>query len=230
MLGFVFYRGASLLDGAPIIGIATLESRNQKTGDVVQTWVLRADVEPHVAVKTGADGAVCGDCPHKGTSCYVIPHHAPLQIFRTWRASGYFPTTLPDKLAGRVLRIGSYGDPTAIPLTAWLPLIEGAAAHIGYTHQWRQERFDEWRQYVMASADSLSQAREAQSRGWRTFRISIDGATAPNEIYCPSDKMACDRCRACHGAGNGSARSVTIKAHGSAPKMAAMVHTIGGLV
>jgi hypothetical protein len=35
--GFVFYDGPSVIDGAPIIGIAVLHSENSKTGDMVQT-------------------------------------------------------------------------------------------------------------------------------------------------------------------------------------------------
>ena len=35
MNGFLFYRGASPIDGAPLIGIATLNSDNRKTGDMV---------------------------------------------------------------------------------------------------------------------------------------------------------------------------------------------------
>ena len=53
--GFVLYDGASVLDGAPIVVIATLETSNAKTGAMVQTWILRSDIEPHQAIKTGDD-------------------------------------------------------------------------------------------------------------------------------------------------------------------------------
>ena len=53
--GFTLYEGASVLDGKPIVVLATLETSNAKTGAMVQTWILRSDVEPHQAVKTGDD-------------------------------------------------------------------------------------------------------------------------------------------------------------------------------
>lgn len=64
--GLVLWEGPSRLDGAPIVLIATgmrRGSSNEKTGPMVQTWILRQDVAPHVAQRTGADASVCGDCP-----------------------------------------------------------------------------------------------------------------------------------------------------------------------
>jgi hypothetical protein len=64
MKGFVFYKGRSPIDNAPIVGIATLESKNGKTGNMVQTWILREDMHPLEARATKADRAYCGDCPN----------------------------------------------------------------------------------------------------------------------------------------------------------------------
>jgi hypothetical protein len=47
--GLVLWRGASLLDGAPIVAIVTglaAGSSNRKTGDMLQTWILREDMAP----------------------------------------------------------------------------------------------------------------------------------------------------------------------------------------
>ena len=44
--GVVIYRGVSRIDGRPIVAIATLKTDNEKTGDMIQTWILRADVDP----------------------------------------------------------------------------------------------------------------------------------------------------------------------------------------
>ena len=66
MQNFVFYRGPSQLDGSPIVGIATMDSGNRKTGSMIQTWIIRDDVHPVVASRTGADSAVRGNCPHRG--------------------------------------------------------------------------------------------------------------------------------------------------------------------
>jgi hypothetical protein len=60
------WRGPSLVDGSPVVlllsGLSS-DSTNPKTGPMAQSWILRADMPPHVAVKTGADEAVCGKCP-----------------------------------------------------------------------------------------------------------------------------------------------------------------------
>ena len=60
------WEGPSLLDPSVIImmvvtGLVTASS-NHKTGDMLQTWIMRKDMPPHEAVKTGHDYAVCGDC------------------------------------------------------------------------------------------------------------------------------------------------------------------------
>ena len=50
----IIYKGPSLLDGKPIVAIATYSNRNTKTGHVVQTYILRSDINPLEASKTGA--------------------------------------------------------------------------------------------------------------------------------------------------------------------------------
>ena len=66
MAGFIFYRGASPIDGAPIVAVATLKSANSKTGDMVQTWILREDISPLDAIGSGEDASICGNCAHRG--------------------------------------------------------------------------------------------------------------------------------------------------------------------
>ena len=46
MSGFIIYEGPSQIDGAPIVAIATLKSRNRKNGAMIQTWILRAYMHP----------------------------------------------------------------------------------------------------------------------------------------------------------------------------------------
>jgi len=64
------WRGASPVDGTPIVliltGLSPLageQSDNSKTGAMVQSYILRQDMAPIVAVMAAADRAVCGDCP-----------------------------------------------------------------------------------------------------------------------------------------------------------------------
>jgi len=53
--GFILYRGPSLLDGKPIVVVAiTKESKNSKTGSMLQTYIIRSDMHPVAAVRKGA--------------------------------------------------------------------------------------------------------------------------------------------------------------------------------
>jgi len=42
----IIYQGPSLLDGFPIVAIATYSDRNTKTGKVLQTYIIRSDLSP----------------------------------------------------------------------------------------------------------------------------------------------------------------------------------------
>ena len=66
MKSAIIYNGPSLLDGQPIVVIATYSNRNTKTGTVVQTYILCRDTNPLEASKTGADFSICGDCTMRG--------------------------------------------------------------------------------------------------------------------------------------------------------------------
>ena len=66
---YLLYDGPSRLDRAPIIVLATgidTPSKNQKTGPMVQTYILRKDISPSEAVRSGADYSICGNCIHRG--------------------------------------------------------------------------------------------------------------------------------------------------------------------
>jgi hypothetical protein len=91
--GFVLWEGLSPLDGSPIVCIATLKSVNRKTGNMIQTFILRQDVNPVAALKSGDDLAICGNCYHRGSgfvdttkprrkrSCYVNVGQAPNKVW-----------------------------------------------------------------------------------------------------------------------------------------------------
>jgi hypothetical protein len=218
----IFYQGPSLIDGKPIIGIATLNSSNIKTGKMIQTWIIRSDIEPHHAIKTGDDASVCGDCPHKPSnddSCYMLTFQAPLAVYRAFHRGSYDARTI-DKFAGLPLRIGSYGDPLAIPMEAWQPLLDITKGRTGYTHQWTKNTDDRWKALILASVDSQDEAEQASSEGWRYFRVTT--AAQPKtkgETICPASeeaghKLQCEDCLACDGNGRRS-KGIVIQAHGS---------------
>lgn len=232
MPGFVFYDGPSIIDGAPIIGIAVLKSSNIKTGNMVQTYILRADMAPLAAIASGDDVSICGDCAHRGDkatarkrTCYVDVAKSVQSVFSAW-IRGAYPSVAPSDgariVSGRVVRIGSYGDPAAIPARHWKSLIRRAAGHTGYSHQWRQYFARGLRSIVMASADSASDRDTARAMGWRTFRVRTAGEPlAAREIMCPASdeagfKRQCITCKACDGAPRGATQaSVAIIVHGA---------------
>ena len=236
--GFIFYRGPSVLDGAPIVAIATLSSSNIKTGpkgkgNMVQTWILRADMSPIEASKAGADSAICGACPHRhslGGACYVNIGQAPLGIYRAFIRGAYPDYSDPKNpahtseifgaLAGknRSVRLGAYGDPAAIPFEVWRTLLHGVPGWTGYTHQARHPRFDRrLLQYCMASADTPKQAAKLHAKGARTFRVKSEGAPLmQGELLCLSESKGakCIDCGLCDGASR-EAPSIAIDVHGS---------------
>ena len=59
--GYVIYKDPSLIDGKPIVMIAITASRNTKTGNMMQTYIIRPDIDPMLANKTGADFSICGN-------------------------------------------------------------------------------------------------------------------------------------------------------------------------
>ena len=229
--GVILYRGPSLIDGSPIVAIAVglnRKSHNVKTGGMLQTYILRSDVDPIRALKRGLDSGICGDCPHRGVAgkertCYVSVGQGPLGVYRAFKRRLYPRIKhIPDlSIIGvsRYVRLGTYGDPAAVPVQIWEALLQGASGHTGYTHQWRS--CDRWlKQYCMASVDTVAEANEAHALGWRTFRVNASGITKlPGEAVCPASaeaghKLQCEECLACCGASSGRRGSIVINLHG----------------
>ena len=222
--GRILYEGPSMLDGAPIVVIATgftEVSGNDKTGSMLQTWIMRADIPPHIAFKSAAGRSVCGDCKHSGTAddvCYVLWWQAPLAVWTCWHSgAGYAPAT-PEDFTDLALRMGSCGDPAAVPQWIWAPILGKVRKRTGYTHQWRDPRFAWLKDFVQASVDSITEAREAGAAGWHKFRVRQKGDTTylPGEVHCPASEEKghltnCVTCSAC----DGTTGDRVIDAHGA---------------
>ena len=213
-LGIVVYRGPSLIDGKMIMVIATgfTGTNNDKTGDMIQTWIMRADKHPQDALYQGQDYSVCGDCKHRDfKSCYVNVGKAVTTIWRTHCRGGRYVDLNPENInmfKDKEVRLGSYGDPAAVPFNVWARILSVAKSHTGYTHQWK--KCDQNLRYLcMASCDTVKEAKRAKAMGWRTFRVRLDenDELLENEFICPASKEGgmktnCARCGACSGAGN----------------------------
>lgn len=200
------------------------KSENRKTGDMIQIWILVRACDPVEAVKSGLDRLICRNCRHRGDgfrerSCYVNVQHAPLGIWRAWRAGSYLPLPFLSVFEGRRVRFGAYWDPTWIPLPLALAIAGIASGHTGYTHQWRRPSLQGWRQILMASVDTTAELIIARSKGWSTFRVSADTDHHAFETLCASDRVGtpCSDCLACAGARTGQ-RAVFIPAHGTGRK------------
>lgn len=253
--GAIFYEGPSRLDGAPIVGIVTFKTENEKTGNLAQTWIMRADADPLTAIYNGLDKSMCGQCPLTGSveidqngqsvnrkrGCYVKVHQAPLSVFRGYQRGIYPRINSLVSAFNKGFRYGSYGDPTAIPRKNW-EYVESAVSpdesRPGYTHQWRQKRFQGWSKRLMASTHSLEENLLAHEQGWRTFRtINAVSELAPNEIICPASaegkfRATCETCGACNGR-RGMAdlrRNVAIVVHGRAGVLRAAREVVSGKV
>ena len=226
----IIYEGHSAIDGAPIVVILTgldTKSRNEKTGAMIQSWIIRADIAPHIAVKSGADASICGDCVHRpvnGGSCYVKTFQAPLSVYNAYKRDRYSRATLAQAasaVAGKIVRFGSYGDPVAAPLAVWDALASTASGWTGYTHQWKTAP-DGFKRLTMASADSSGEAVLARATGWRTFRVRTASEAIADklEIVCPASdeagkKTDCASCKACMGTASKAKASPVIIAHGA---------------
>jgi len=82
------WTGRSLFNSGRIKACVSRGSRNVKTGNLDTLWILCADQSPMEAVKTGADSAVCGDCPHrrghgKLGDCFVLLFQAPQSVHKS---------------------------------------------------------------------------------------------------------------------------------------------------
>jgi hypothetical protein len=235
----VIYQGPSLIDGAPIVVLAQSNSTNRKTGDMVQTYILRADIDPITASRTGKDSAICGTCPHMGTpnlksdkgqaigrTCYVTLAHGPLGKYKAFKRGAYGNAFGHDNIRaiglGRMVRLGTYGDPSAVPNYIWESLISAAQGWTAYTHGTTNPMPEK----IMTSVESVTQADAAWNRGERTFRVISDIAAIVKgkEILCPASEEAgkrttCESCKLCAGA-SVKGKSVAIVAHGTSKRAA----------
>lgn len=236
MRGVVVYRGPSLIDGAPIVAVVSLRSTNRKTGDVPQVWILREDLPPTVAARTGADRSICGNCPLRGRvvdgrnvgrACYVVVHRAPASVWLAYHRGAYRAmgrARLARLLTGAFVRIGAYGDPAAVPLDVWESMLTHVRGWTAYTHQWR-EGFG-LQDLAMASCETDQDARDAIDLGYRVFRITPTGSPRlPGHAPCPASaeqghRLTCLECGACNGADATSRPHVQIEIHGQRARLA----------
>jgi hypothetical protein len=234
----IVYQGPSMLTGEPIVMIVTgfKGSSNRKTGaELLQTYILRDDMHPVEASRTGADKAICGGCKHQGLrddegmrvegsrECYVNLGQGVSVVYKA-HARDHYETCaeadLADAFEDLLIRFGTYGDPAAVPQRIWEAMVSKSAGRTGYTHQWKDSRFAWLKAYVMASVDTLEEAAVAQAMGWRTFRVApaVGWTREKTESLCPASEeggkaTTCDHCQLCSGTAGKGKRNIVIPNH-----------------
>lgn len=223
-IGFIAYEGPSIIDGAPIVVIINridAASDNSKTGALVQSFIIRSDIAPVEALKTGDDESVCGGCKHRPSliaravaeglkpeaPCYVNVGRSVRSVYDAYKRGRYVKApleTIALALAGKNLRIGTYGDGAAAPVIVWHRIIRYCADWVGYSHQWRNIDAGDWSGMLMASVDNVQERADAIALGWRTFRVALDESKASTEARCPASKemgqkTTCNACLLCSG-------------------------------
>ena len=244
-IGIVLWKGKSLLDGERIMVIATGvfgKSENKKTGDMIQTWILRRDIDPMLARRMGEDKSICGNCKHaQESTCYVNIGQSPLSVFKAYHDGRYrdFKDSDLDLFKDKPIRIGSYGDPASTPYEVWENICSVAKSWTSYTHQWDNKKIDQrLKNFCMASVDSiegyLKEYEKARVLGWRTFRVFADekdiniyDEKQDDEIVCPASKEAgvlttCEKCNLCCGMQRANGKNVLINHHGDSDAMGSL--------
>ena len=226
--GYILYRGASLLDGKPIVVVAiTKRSSNVKTGNVVQTYILADNGQsPLENIKSLGDESICGSCIHRrglGGACYVNIGQGVTMVFKSLIAGNYpvYDPSVNDPVSGKMVRLGTYGDPASVPRYVWDLLLTNASGHLGYTHQWKNGQADHVMDLCMASADNVADRIQAKLLKYRTFRVrSASEPVLKGEFQCPASaeqgkRLTCVECKACSGGVNTAKADPVIIVHGS---------------
>ena len=216
----------------------TFGSKNSKTGDMPQIFILRSDLHPTEALKNGEDVSVCGTCIHRpkqlgenalkkySRTCYVntMSFNA---VYKKYARGGYSKPGLgaiAKRLEGHRVRLGAYGDPAAVPVSVWDTIL-AKCQNTGYTHQWKVCNSD-YARYCMASCDTPLDVVLATAKGYRTFFVqnvkqfedmsrNVDGV---KQAICPASRemgkvTTCFACQACNGTRAGLKSNVAIMIH-----------------
>jgi len=220
-------KGMILNETVNTVQIITFASANKKTGDMAQVWILNKNINPVEALKTGESEAVCFDCSHlKNGTFYVNVGQAPQSVYKAYKVGKYAPLdldVLKSMIKWKAVRFGAYGEPVLIPLHLVKFMAKHARGFTGYTHQWANLEFLEYRAYFMASTDNTEETIKEHQMGYRTFRVKGEGTpNLVNEIDCPNTAtgVQCRDCTLCDGLGvHAKGRSITAVVHGTKGKI-----------
>ena len=217
--GYLLHEGTA--GGRRFVAIATLQTSNRKTGDMVQIWFLLRDIDPVSAVARGIDAkTICAECPFaSGRGCYVNVGQAPLAIYRAYHRGAYPflpPARYSAVFGGRKIRFGAYGNPSLLPISIVKAIAAVSAGWTGYFHDWRTNPMAaEYSKFFMASTETESSFRLAKSLGYRSFHASPIRPDGTIECLSDAKGISCAQCKLCAGLSKSRQPSVWINPHGS---------------
>lgn len=209
-------------------------SKNSKTGDGVQIFILPMSWITNGKSDMDNDTASCMDCIHsklKNGSCYVRKGFAEYGLKSkvnslhkqyvggniVFRPIIDLLTVEGSKMRGKFVRFGAYGEPVLLGPTVTEQIAEIALNFTGYTHQWHIPQYEWAKDYFMASVESDALMTKANSKGFRTFRVRTKkDVVNANEITCPASKeggrkVTCVNCALCKGTASKAKNIVIIK-------------------
>lgn len=215
------------------------KSQNSKigAGHVVQTYHFAIDQIVNNNIKL--DNATCLDCPLKfnadGISggCYT---HKGLQLLglksMLKRLNALDLSKIPslDALTYldfvswkrtipmvNLVRFGAYGEPIHLGEFIAMSLKNKGRKSTGYTHTWRNKKYDWSYKLFMASTHTNEETADANKRGFRAFEVT--DVHVKDSVNCPASKESkkkttCILCGLCNGnEGQNSRKNVYILKH-----------------
>lgn len=206
-------------------------SENSKLGFafVVQTYHFA----PEQLKDFTKDSKTCMDCPMsynqnngKSGGCYthkgkqlmglksMLKRISKLKITE-FNQSEFNAWVKRIRVTAHLVRFGTYGEPTTLPVSIIRILATLGEKTTGYTHQWRTAN-PEYSNYFMSSTHSIEETEQAQAAGYRSF-ILIKTKTSKATV-CPASKEAsrrltCSECGLCNGNSSSFKKDIYINKH-----------------
>ncbi len=198
-------------------------SKNDKTGDMIQSYLISKDL---LNADTVHFGSKCTTCPMI-TKCYVnkdkLSVRGALRRLTNNESTSYKDVSFNEALkhierSDKGLRLGTYGDPSILPLSDIEMLVKAARFHTGYTHYWDSIP-TQYSKFLMASCENEEQELFAKSLGYRAFRVLLKDQNQhkvnKGTIEClnVTHGLTCAKCKLCDGNNKGSKKSIYIHEH-----------------
>lgn len=165
------------------INIAVVaRSSNVKTGDIPTVWVGRSLAESRESCD-GCPLLESGDCyAQYGSPSFAIASvRRAAKRAKSWRRYTIHRALADRAPSARFVRFSALGDTARADraqVEEALAATDAAGlAVVGYTHFYRERRAAYLRGRLMASVQSIDEAREANARGWRAAIVMPAGTT-----------------------------------------------------